>query len=195
VLPYGEYNAMSLATSTPKCEPSVRMVILKWYEEDTGFVFATNYTSRKGLIIVGGVFLFFKCIFGFFREELMANRKAALCIWWARFNRVVRVEGEVDKTSKEESDQLWRERSKESRISAVVSPQSQPVEREEMEREWKALVEKYEGTEDIPRPEEWGGIRVKPKRFEFWQSGDYRLHDRFIYEREEGEWKIQRLGP
>jgi pyridoxamine 5'-phosphate oxidase len=170
----GVREAMALATADPSGAPSVRMVLLKGFDE-RGFVLHTNYGSRKG-------------------RELEANPQAALLFYWREPGRQVRVEGSVERTSREDSEAYYRTRPPGARLSAWASPQSAPVaNRAELE----ARVEgaRAEFGDDPPLPENWGGIRVVPTAYEFWVHNDDRLHDRFRYERDGGAWRIQRLGP
>ena len=170
----GLRDAMALATASGSGAPSVRMVLLKGYDE-RGFVFHTNYGSRKG-------------------RELEANPQAALLFHWRELGRQVRIEGTVERTSREDSEAYYRTRPPGARLSAWASPQSEPVaDRAELE----ALVAEARGRfgDDPPLPESWGGIRVVPTAFEFWVHDDDRLHDRFRYEREGGAWRMQRLAP
>jgi len=169
-------EAMAVATATPDGSPSVRMVLLKQHGED-GFVFFTNYESRKG-------------------EELAANARAALLFYWDPLGRQVRIEGPVERTTAEETLEYVRTRPRGSRLSALASPQSRPVAgREELEERVASLTEQYSDT-DLPVTENWGGFRVMPKLFEFWQNRSDRLHDRFIYRPDgAGGWTIERLAP
>lgn len=163
-------EAMALATATPDGAPSARMVLLKGVD-DRGFVFFTSYESRKG-------------------RELEANPRAALLFYWEPLGRQVRVEGPVERVSAEESDAYFASRPLGSRAGAAASHQSRPLaDRAELERAVAALGD------DVARPEWWGGYRVRPERYEFWQHRENRLHDRFLYEREGSAWSIQRLYP
>jgi pyridoxamine 5'-phosphate oxidase len=170
----GARESMALATADPAGSPSARMVLLKGFDE-RGFTFHTNYASRKG-------------------REVEANPRAALLFYWRELGRQVRIEGTVERTSREESEAYFRTRPVAARFSALVSPQSEPVgSRAELE----AGVADAQGQfgDDPPLPENWGGLRVVPDAYEFWVHDDNRLHDRFRYEREGGDWRIQRLGP
>jgi pyridoxamine 5'-phosphate oxidase len=168
-------EAMTVATATPDGRPSARMVLLKEFGED-GFVFFTNYESRKG-------------------EELAANPRAALLFYWDPLGRQIRIEGPAERTTAEETLRYVRTRPRGSRLSALASPQSRPVAgREELEARVADLARQYEHT-DLPVTENWGGFRVKPEWFEFWQNRSDRLHDRFVYRPEGGGWKIERLAP
>ena len=167
-------EAMAIATATPDGAPSVRMVLLKRADED-GFVFHTSYAGRKG-------------------RELAANPRAALLFHWAPQGRQVRVEGAVERVSREESDAYFRTRAPKSRISALVSPQSRVVpDRATLERWWHEAEQRH--GDDPPLPDEWGGFRVIPAAYEFWQHRDDRLHDRLRYRREGGAWVLERLAP
>ncbi len=171
-----EPNAMALATVGPDGQPAARMVLLKGFDE-RGFTFYTNYRSRKG-------------------RELEANPRAALLFWWPPLERQVRIEGEVEKTSPAESDEYFDQRPRLSQLAAAVSPQSEPIgSRLELERAVFELERKYFG-KPIPRPEHWGGYRLRPRRMEFWQGGENRVHDRLLYELgPDGSWKRTRLAP
>ena len=168
-------EAVAVATATPDGLPSVRMVLMKEFDE-RGFVFYSNYESRKG-------------------RELLDNPCAALLFHWDTLGRQVRIEGPVERMGMEESAAYIRSRPRGSQLSALASPQSQPVEsRNELERLVAELAVLNEEGE-LPLPEHWGGYRVYPERYEFWQHRDDRLHDRLVYERHEGGWAIQRLAP
>jgi pyridoxamine 5'-phosphate oxidase len=168
-------EAMAVATATPAGRPSVRMVLMKQFDE-RGFVFYTNYESRKG-------------------EELLANPHAALLFHWDRLGRQVRIEGPAERLGAEESAAYIRSRPRGSQVSALASPQSRPVEsRAELERLVAELVALSEDGE-LPLPEHWGGILVRPELYEFWQHREDRLHDRLVYTREGTGWTIARLAP
>jgi pyridoxamine 5'-phosphate oxidase len=171
-----EPNAMTLATSTPNGHPSARVVLLKDVSEN-GFVFYTNYESRKG-------------------RELAANPLAALTFYWAELERQVRIEGIVSRTSAEQSEAYFRMRPRTSRLGALASNQSQILaSRKIIEGAMKELEARYAGTEDIPKPQYWGGYCVWPEVIEFWQGRRNRLHDRIRYTRHRDGWEIDRLAP
>lgn len=168
-------EAMALATAAPDGAPSVRMVLMKQFDE-RGFVFFSNYESRKG-------------------GELLANPRAALLFHWEALGRQVRIEGPVERVHQEESGAYIRTRPRGSQLSALASPQSRPVEsRAELERLVGEVAALYERG-DLPLPEDWGGYRVRPESYEFWQHRDDRLHDRLLYTHSGGGWAIQRLAP
>lgn len=171
-------EAAALATATVDGAPSVRMVLVK-QADDYGFVFFTNYESRKG-------------------GELAANPRAALLFHWEPFGRQVRIEGPVARTTREESEAYAHSRARGSQLSAAASPQSQSVEsREFLERRVAELDQRHAGAE-VPLPDHWGGFRLTPRTFEFWQHRDNRLHDRLRYTPTAGAgdgWRIQRLAP
>jgi pyridoxamine 5'-phosphate oxidase len=169
-------EAAALATATSEGAPSVRMVLVKKADE-RGFVFYSNYESRKG-------------------GELDANPRAALLFHWNELGRQVRVEGTVERTTPEESAAYVRSRARGSQLSALASPQSRPVEsRTALERRVAELRDRYADGE-LPVPATWGGFRLTPASFEFWQGRDDRLHDRLLYARQpDGGWRIERLAP
>jgi pyridoxamine 5'-phosphate oxidase len=169
-------EAAAVATANAEGAPSVRMVLVKQMDE-RGFVFYTNYESRKG-------------------QELTANPRAALLFYWDPLGRQVRIEGDVARTTTEESTAYIRTRPRGSQLSALSSPQSRPVpSRAILETRVAELSESYAGTE-LPLPEAWGGFRLTPEEFEFWQNRQDRLHDRLLYRpRPEGGWTIERLAP
>ncbi len=171
-----EPTAMAVATATPDGAPSARMTLLKGLDE-RGFVFYTNYESRKG-------------------RELAANPRAALVFFWVLLERQVRVEGHVERATPEESDASCHSRPIGSQIGAAASPQSQPVSgRAALERRFAALEAEYAGGE-IARPEHWGGFRIIPDAIEFWQGRPNRMHDRLRYTRQpDDSWRIERLAP
>ena len=168
-------ESVALATATPDARPSVRMVLLKEADE-RGFVFFTNYESRKA-------------------RELEANPHAALCFHWGVLERQVRVNGPVVRVGEEESDAYFRTRGKGSRIGAWASQQSRPLpERRELEERVRETKERF-GDGDVPRPPFWGGYRMVPETIEFWQGRADRLHDRLVFTREGDGWVTQRLYP
>lgn len=168
-----EPNAMTLATIGPDQHPSARIVLLKGFDEQ-GFVFYTNYESRKG-------------------QELAGHPQASLLFFWQMLERQVRIEGRIEKTSAQESDEYYRSRPLESRIGAWVSPQSRPTTRETLEARNAELTESL-GDNPV-RPPHWGGYRVVPHYVEFWQGRPSRLHDRLVYRRQNDAWSLQRLAP
>ncbi|MEO1414284.1 MAG: pyridoxamine 5'-phosphate oxidase [Bacteroidota bacterium] len=170
-----EPNAMSLAT-VHQGRPSVRIVLLKGFN-DAGFVFYTNYESKKA-------------------QEMAQNDQVALTFFWPELERQIRIEGKVAKVSEAESDAYYQSRGRGSRISAWASPQSQVIEdRSILEARVEEFISKFEGQETFPKPEYWGGYRVEPDYIEFWQGRKSRLHDRITYTLSEGEWTIQRIAP
>ena len=169
-----EPTAMTLSTIGEDGRPSGRIVLLKGVDP-RGFVFYTNYESRKG-------------------HDLAAHPVASLTFLWKELERQVRIEGTVEKVSPEESDAYYRTRPIGSRIGAWASPQSAVLpSREWLEERWKELAAEH--GEDPPRPPHWGGYRVIPDHLEFWQGRTSRLHDRIVYRHEGSAWKISRLAP
>jgi pyridoxamine 5'-phosphate oxidase len=168
-------EAMALATATLDGRPSARMVLLKSADE-RGFGFYTNYESRKG-------------------GELDANPHAALLFHWQPLGRQVRVEGRVDRIPAEESEAYFGTRPLGSRLAAWASPQSRRLtSRDELERLYADIETRFPGDE-VPLPPHWGGFRLEPDAYEFWQHADNRLHDRVRYERGDGVWRRERLAP
>lgn len=169
-------NAMQLATVSKNGMPSVRTVLLKDII-DTSFVFYTNYESRKS-------------------NEINETAKGAICFYWKSLNRQVRLTGSINKVSDQVSDKYYQSRSRGSRIGAWASKQSRELEsREVLMEKVKLLESKYD--EDIPRPTFWGGFALKPDEFEFWEDGDFRLHDRFVLKPTalKNEWTAKRYYP
>ncbi len=170
-----EVNAMSLGTVSGG-RPSVRIVLLKGFDE-RGFVFYTNYESRKSL-------------------EMEQEPMAALTFFWPELQRQVRIEGKVERVSATESDEYYASRDRGSRLGAWASPQSRVIEgREVLEARVAEVVKEFEGQDEVPRPPHWGGFRVQPDWVEFWQGRPSRLHDRIVYQFEAGQWQIHRLAP
>lgn len=169
-------DAMTLATATTDGRPSARMVLLKLVDE-RGFVFYTNYRSRKA-------------------RELEANPWAAIVFHWEGLEKQVRVEGRVSRVSAAESDQYFQTRPRESQLGAVASPQSDVIEsREVLEQRFRELEDDYRDR-TIERPTHWGGYRLAPERIEFWKGRPGRLHDRLLYELDlNGLWRRSRLAP
>jgi pyridoxamine 5'-phosphate oxidase len=168
-------NSVALATATAGGVPSARMVLLKEFDE-RGFVFYTNYDSRKS-------------------QEMEENPYAALLFYWAALDRQIRIAGSVQRVSREESEAYFQTRPLDSRLGAWASNQSSVIaNREVLENRMKALTEEYENRE-VPLPPNWGGYRLAPESFEFWQSRPSRLHDRLRYTKREGDWIIERLAP
>jgi pyridoxamine 5'-phosphate oxidase len=148
--------------------------LLKGFDE-TGFIFFTNYISRKG-------------------KELLENPFASLLFWWQEFERQVRIEGKIEKISRKESEEYFNLRPLKSRYGALASNQSEVVEsREVLEKRFVELEKQF--GENPPTPENWGGYKLVPSKFEFWQGRQDRLHDRIVYEKKQSDWKIYRLQP
>lgn len=170
-----EVNAMTLTTVDAQGRPFARIVLLKDCDQ-RGFVFYTNYESRKG-------------------RQLAQDPRASLVFYWPEQERQVCVQGEVSKVSREETEAYFRSRPRGSRIGAWASIQSQPVkDRAELEQRWRAVEKQYPN--EVPPPPHWGGYVLKPTTIEFWQGRPNRLHDRFIYtQHADGAWRIERLSP
>jgi pyridoxamine 5'-phosphate oxidase len=167
-------EATALATTDADGSPDARMVLLKGFGPD-GFRFFTNYESAKG-------------------EQLEANPRAALVLYWRDLDRQVRIRGEVDPLTREDSDAYFASRPRDSQVAATVSPQSRPIEREELDSRYAELARDL-GESSPERPEHWGGYLLHPEVIEFWQGRDSRMHDRFRYTRRDGPWRIERLAP
>jgi pyridoxamine 5'-phosphate oxidase len=170
-----EPNAVALATVAPDGHPSLRMVLLKGADA-RGFVFYTNYESRKG-------------------RELLATRRAALCFYWKSLKRQIRVEGPAAPVEPEEADAYFASRDRGSQLGAWASLQSRPMSGK---MELMGRVAKFTaqfGIAAVPRPPHWSGFRIRHERLEFWQEGRFRLHDRLVYEREGAGWKTEVLYP
>ncbi len=171
----GDYTRVALATDDGDGRASVRMVLLRGVDE-RGFVFFTNYESRKAV-------------------ELETNPQAALAIHWPVLQRQVRIEGTVEKTSEEDSFAYFRTRPRGSRIGAWASPQSAVIEnREQLEQAVADFEARFPG-DDVPLPPHWGGYRLRPERIAFWQGRANRLHDRFRFTRAGDGWTVERLAP
>ena len=169
-----EVNAMTLATADAQGRPSARVVLLKGFDSD-GFVFYTNYESRKA-------------------QELAANPRACLLFFWAELERQVRIDGDVQRTSAEESDAYFASRPLANRIGAWASPQSRPIPSKAWLLARAAEMGVRHGLHPA-RPPHWGGFRVRPHAIEFWQGRPSRLHDRLLYTREQHGWTRTRLAP
>lgn len=173
-------EAATLATASPRGVPSARVILTKRHDE-RGVVFFTNYESRKG-------------------REMDGNRYAALVFYWQRAERQVRIAGGVERVSAEESDEYFDSRARESRLGAWASKQSCPIpNRAFLEQKFEETKRRFEGRE-APRPPYWGGYRIVPERYEFWQGRPHRLHDRLVYTRherpyEKASWTVERLSP
>lgn len=169
-----EPNGMTLSTVNAQGRPSSRVVLLRGFNTE-GFVFYTNYLSRKG-------------------HDISEHPVACINFWWPVLERQIRIEGRIEKVSPEDSDAYFASRPRDSQLSAASSPQSQVIENKDVLLERiSELQAQY--PEDMPRPEHWGGYRLVPEYFEFWQGGPARLHDRFVYVLQDGSWTTQRLAP
>ncbi|MDG4651057.1 pyridoxamine 5'-phosphate oxidase [Chryseobacterium arthrosphaerae] len=170
-----EANAMAVSTVEEDGCPRTRMVLLKAYTHE-GFIFYTNYSSRKG-------------------KAIENNHKACLHFFWPNLERQIIIKADLEKVAENLSDGYFHSRPKGSQLGAVVSPQSQEIpNREFLEEKLKELEKEYENTE-VPRPSNWGGYLARPYEIEFWQGRPNRLHDRIIYTLEDLDWKISRLAP
>jgi pyridoxamine 5'-phosphate oxidase len=172
-----EPTALTLSTVSATGQPSSRVVLLKGLPDDAGFLFYTNYDSRKG-------------------QELGTHPLAALNFFWPGLERQVRVEGRVEKAPESLSTEYFQSRPRSSQVGAWASPQSQVIgSREELELRETAIAEQFAGKDPLPRPAHWGGYLLRPTRLEFWQGRPSRLHDRIVYELEGSSWKRSRLAP
>jgi len=171
-----EANALTLATCDTNGHPSARVVLLKSYNAK-GFVFFTNYKSKKS-------------------EELLQTKSASMVFYWHQIHKQIRIEGRAEKISAAESDEYFSSRPRESQLGAIASEQSEALAgREALEERYKYFEKKYAGKK-IPRPAHWGGFRLVPYYFEFWQGRTNRLHDRIVFKKVKGKrWKIFRLYP
>lgn len=170
-----EPEACALATVGAGGAPSLRMVLMRG-RDARGFVFFSNYASRKG-------------------RDLNANPRAALTFYWRTVDRQVRIEGRVERIGAAASDAYFASRPRDARIGARVSPQSRVIpDRAWLETRLRTLQSEFAGR-DVPRPARWGGFRLRPRRVEFWQSGPHRLHDRLRYTRTGATWRLDRLAP
>jgi pyridoxamine 5'-phosphate oxidase len=170
-----EPNAMTLATTSASGQANARTVLLK-HADEKGFVFFTNYTSKKG-------------------HEIAENNKIALLFFWPELERQVRILGSAEKVSYQESEEYFHSRPVGSQLGALASHQSAKIEsRATIEENLDRLTEKFKGVE-IPLPDYWGGYRLIPHYFEFWQGGAQRLHDRIVYEKKDSSWDIYRVSP
>lgn len=170
-----EPTAMCLATVDEEGAPSSRMILLKKFDE-RGFCFFTNLTSRKG-------------------KEIMNNKNAALCFYWGALGKQIRIEGKMEPVSPKEADDYFATRRRESRIGAWASKQSCEMQDwSEFENRIQQITKDFEGQE-VVRPPFWSGFRVVPKRIEFWQEGDFRIHRREVYELENNEWIVKKIYP
>ena len=172
-----EPTAMTISTVAATGQPSSRVVLLKGLPDDAGFLFYTNYESRKG-------------------QELTAQPLAALNFFWPGLERQVRVEGRVEKAPETMSTEYFQSRPRSSQLGAWTSPQSQVIDsRKALEAREEAIVAKFKGQDPLPRPDNWGGYILRPTRLELWQGRPSRLHDRIVYELEGTIWKRSRLAP
>jgi pyridoxamine 5'-phosphate oxidase len=171
----GELNAVSLATASAKGKVSVRIVLIKEYDEK-GFVFYTNYNSKKG-------------------SQLNSNPFAALLFYWPESGRQIRIEGSVEKVPEDVSDKYFHDRPHGSQVAAFASDQSSAIpDRKYLDSLYLFHSERFAGKR-VDRPAHWGGYLLTPDWFEFWQEGEHRLHERISYSRIDGGWRIERLAP
>ncbi len=171
-----EANAMSLATVNADKQPTLRTVLLKGID-DAGFIFYSNYHSRKG-------------------RELEQNPRASILLFWKELERQIRIEGKIEKITDQESKAYFKSRPKGSQLGAWASPQSKVItDRAELDDRLLELQDIYKDQARLPKPAHWGGYRLIPHYYEFWQGRDNRLHDRFEYKREDDGWTINRLAP
>ncbi len=173
-----DHNAAALATVDASGMPNVRMVLLKGHDQ-RGFVFYTNFESAKG-------------------QEALGAMKAAMGFHWKSLRRQIRIRGPLELVSEEEADAYFNSRHPQSRLGAWASDQSRPLaKRDDLVARLQEMEDKY-GTDDIPRPPHWSGFRIQPQSIEFWQDGEFRLHDRIVFSRDgttESIWSKQRLNP
>lgn len=170
-----EPNAMTVATASKSGKPAARILLLRNFNEN-GFVFYTNYSSRKG-------------------EEIGQNPNCALLFFWPELERQVRIEGKLIKQSSAESDLYFNTRPRTSKLGAWTSPQSKVVKnRKELDELYEQMSQRFP-SEDVPRPAHWGGYVLQPDSIEFWQGRPSRMHDRILYTLVNGNWKIERLAP
>ncbi|MDA6067287.1 MULTISPECIES: pyridoxamine 5'-phosphate oxidase [Idiomarina] len=168
-------TAMTVATVNNERVPSQRIVLLKGYDHK-GFRFYTNKNSQKG-------------------QDISTNSQVNLHFAWLPLERQISITGSAIPLDSEDNDRYFHSRPKESQVAALASQQSRPVEsRDVLESHYKSLLREYENTE-VPRPEHWGGYCIEPQQFEFWQGGQHRLHDRYLYSKDGAYWRITRLQP
>jgi len=170
-----EPNACALATAGIDLQPSVRMVLLKSFDE-RGFVVFTNYQSAKG-------------------RQIEENPLVSLLFYWASLERQIRIQGRSERVSSDEADAYFQSRPKGSQLGAAVSHQSGVASSRQVIDDANATLERSVGNGEVPRPEHWGGYRIVPTQFEFWQGRESRLHDRLRYSRRDGAWELDRLWP